>query len=211
VSSELDARQALDVGGATLLVEPVEGAECPLGDRERVVLAGLRHPLRRSDWLAGRRVAKQVLLVRFGIPPDRSEVLPDAAGRPVVHAGGAPRPELRLSISHSGPWAAAACGRVGLGVDLCTLGDGARLRRIAPRVFSRGEAAAVGAFRSEERSAAAWAVKEACLKATGGGIFRPGTRSIRLLSAVPPRLEQTDLSARAWNLPGAVLALALEA
>lgn len=212
MSSELPALnpgRALDVGGATLLVESLDAGACPFGVRERAVLAALAHPVRRSEWIAGRRAAKRVLGERFGTTPDRVEVLPDADGRPVVQVDGAPRPALRLSISHSGAWAAAACAEVALGVDVCLLSDGARLGRVAPRVFSPSEAEALGALQSEERGAAAWAVKEACLKASGGGVFRPGARSIRLHSLLPPTLERTDLSATVWCLPGAVLALAL--
>lgn len=213
VNSELPALQpgqALDVGGATLLVEAQDGGARPLGAKEREVLAAFTQPARRREWLAGRRAAKRVLFERFGIDPDRVEVLPDVQGRPEVQVDGEPRPELRLSLSHTGAWAAAACAKVALGVDLCRLSDGSRLGHLAPRVFSPGEAEAVGVFRSDERGATAWALKEACLKATGGGIFRPGSQSVRLLCLVPPVLERSDLSASAWTLPGAVLALAVE-
>jgi phosphopantetheinyl transferase len=178
-----------------------------LGKSEEQLLSSLTSESRRREWLAGRAVAKELLRFRYGLDPAGTEVLPDAQEVPQVHSDASP-PGLRLSISHSRFYAAAACAASPVGVDVCDLQDSSRLERVRARVFEGDEAERVGAFDSREHSAATWAIKEASLKATGGGVFAPGARSVRVLSLMPPRVATPDHHLRIYRLPQAMLAVA---
>src|SRR5439155_25761509 len=68
-----------DALGAKLLARERTQAEpqVTLGPRERALFADMHAwPLRRSEWLAGRAVAKELLQRGFGLEPARVEVLP---------------------------------------------------------------------------------------------------------------------------------------
>ena len=177
-----------EVLGAFVLAEPREEGEVAvtLGPRETALLADMPWPLRRSEWLAGRRVAKRLLFEAFQLAPERTEVVPLESGAPQVLVDGAPRAGLVLNISHTKGWAVAAAAVDRVGVDVCDDADGVRIARIARRVFSAGEADACGAFTSVQTQAAVWALKEAGLKLFIGGVFDPGARAIRVESLEPP-------------------------
>jgi phosphopantetheinyl transferase len=199
-----------EVLGAWLLAEPREPGEVlvPLGEAERALLAQMPWPLRRAEWLAGRRVAKRLLERALGLDPLRTQVLPLDSGAPRISFDGAPRLELVLNLSHTKGWAVAAVATSRVGVDVCDDVDGERIARIARRVFSEGEAEACGAFQSRETQAAVWAMKEAGLKLFIGGVFDPGARAIRVESLSPPRVVATPMMQVALlRLPDAAVAV----
>ena len=196
----------LDV--AVLAQPRIEGeAVVPLGPSERALFAEMPWPLRRSEWLAGRKVAK-ALLRALGFSPDRVEILPLASGAPAIHLDGAPHSTLTLSLSHTRRWAVAAVAQGRVGVDACDLADGHRLAHIGPRVFSDGEAEACGAHRSTRHQASVWALKEAALKLDQGGIFDPGAKSVTVASLEPARLTHPRLDVALARLPDAAVAVA---
>lgn len=199
-------RAVLDVA---VLAEARVEAELafPLGPREHALLAELPWPLRRAEWLAGRKVAK-ALLASLGLEASRVEILPLASGAPAIHLDGAPHPTLSLSLSHTRRWAVAAVGRGPVGVDVCDDADGPRLERIGARVFSDGEAEACGAHRSPRHQAAVWALKEAALKLYQGGVFEPGARAVTVASLEPPTLRRPTVRVALARLPDAAVALA---
>lgn len=202
-----------EVLGAFVLAEPREPGEVavPIGPRETALLADMPWPLRRAEWLAGRRVAKRLLEHALGLSPARVEVLPLESGAPRVHVDGGPRADLVLNLSHTKGWAVAAVATSRVGVDVCDDVDGVRIARIARRVFSEGEADACGAFRSRETQAAVWALKEAGLKLRIGGVFDPGARSVRVESLEPARVADVTMRVALLRLPDAAVALARDA
>ena len=203
-----------EVLGAWVLAERREPGEVEvvLGPAERALLAEMPWPLRRCEWLAGRRVAKRLLHRALGFAPERTEVLPLESGAPRVSIDGVARTDLVLNLSHTKGWAVAAVAKTRVGVDVCDHVDGERIARIARRVFSEGEAEACGAFESRESQAAVWALKEAGLKLFIGGVFDPGARAIRVISLWPPRVTATPaMRVALLSLPDAAVALSVDA
>lgn len=194
---------------AVVLAQPrsADEPEVVLGAREQALLAQMPWPLRRGEWLAGRAAAK-TLLATLGFAPERVEVLPLGTGAPGLHVDGTPHPTLTLSLSHTRRWAVAAVAVGPVGVDACDLADGPRLRRIAGRVFSPGEAERCGAHASPAHQAATWALKEAALKLTQGGVFDPGARSITIATLEPPSLAHPLARVALAHLPDAAVAIA---
>ncbi len=209
----LEPGEVQAVLGAFVLAEPREPGEVtvPLGPREAALLGDMPWPLRRAEWLAGRRVAKRLLSRALGLSPERTEVLPLESGAPRVHVGGAPREDLVLTLSHTKGWAVAAVATSRVGVDVCDDVDGVRIARIARRVFSEGEAEACGAFESAQTQAAVWALKEAGLKLRIGGVFDPGARSVRVEALEPARVADVTMRVALLRLPDAAVALARDA
>ena len=196
--------------GAALLAVRRGGLHVELGPRERDFLASLTDwPLRAAEWRAGRHAAKEVLRQAFGLEPSRVEILPADSGAPVLHVDGARAQSIFLSLSHTDTWAVAVAAPFPIGVDVADDEDGARLPRIAGRVFSVGEADACGAQQSTPHQAAVWALKEAGLKLHLGGVFSPGARSIKVLSLEPARVEGLEVAL--YRLDGAAVAAAWDA
>jgi hypothetical protein len=89
-----------------------------LGDRERLVLAGLRLAKRRRDWRLGRWRAKTAVAALLDVPLVEIEVFAAFDGAPEVRIDGAPAP-VSLSISHrAGRALAAVWSRGAIGCDL---------------------------------------------------------------------------------------------
>ena len=148
--------------GACLKFVKVDGLEAgdSLSPAEALRYSAFRMEKRRSEWLAGRLAAKELLAVASGEKKLASfEITTDRLGRPAC--GGA-----LLSISHSNGWALAALkpGSSFLGADL---------EKIEPRhpawyadYFHASE------LPVPDPSAATrlWAIKEAVMKALGLGL-----------------------------------------
>jgi phosphopantetheinyl transferase len=200
-----------DALGTRLLArerEPGE-PEVPLGPREKALLGEMPWPHRRSEWLHGRQVAKELLEQAFALEPHRTEVLPAASEAPEVHVDGVRRTDLIINISHTRRYAVAAAARFPVGVDVCDDEDGLRLPRIARRVMSPGEAEDCGAFTSTQTQAAVWAIKEAVLKLRIGGVFSPGARSVRVLSLEPAKVTNEGVQVELFRLPHGAIAVAV--
>ncbi|MFF2197666.1 4'-phosphopantetheinyl transferase family protein [Streptomyces sp. NPDC058157] len=162
---------------------------------------------RRSEWMAGRLLAKRLAGELLGAPAQEVEVLPREDGSPQLLVGGSPPPRVHLSISHTPGHAAAALARRPVGVDLCETGSAGAVRRVADHAFSPGELLLIGRDRPEAL-AGAWALKEAAVKADRGGVFGPAPRRITLLGLRPPALGGPR-RAMAWRTGEAVVALVL--
>lgn len=200
-----------DALGAKLLAferEPGEPAVV-LGPREQAMLAEMPWPHRRSEWLNGRRAAKELLLRGFGLDPARTEVLPAPSEAPEVWFDGARKTDLVINISHTKRYAVAAASAFPVGVDVCDDEDGRRLPRIARRVLSEGEAEGCGAFTNDGTQAAVWALKEAVLKLRIGGVFSPGARSVRIESLQPARVGNDGTRVELFRLPHGAVAVAV--
>ncbi|NNK63059.1 MAG: 4'-phosphopantetheinyl transferase superfamily protein [Gemmatimonadetes bacterium] len=156
----------------------VPAADAWLDPVERKTLAGLHVPKRRADWLRGRWAAKRAVAhwARLGESPSdlaRVGIRPAPDGAPEAFVDDRPGPVL--SISHSGPWAAAAVAPRGpLGCDLEEVRplDDATVDLFfteAERAEMRREAA--GSAR-DQRTILLWSAKESALKALRAGLRR---------------------------------------
>ncbi|GAA0319539.1 hypothetical protein GCM10010302_68430 [Streptomyces polychromogenes] len=162
---------------------------------------------RRSEWMAGRLLAKRLAGELVGAPAGEVEVLPREDGSPHLVVGGRPLPSLHVSISHTPGHAAAALAPGPVGVDLCETASAAAVRRVAEHAFSPGELSLIAAD-GAEALAGAWALKEAAVKADRDGVFGTAPRRIPLLGLRPPALGGPR-RAMAWRAGDAVVALVL--
>ena len=164
------------------LVLLAPAVELPPGDEwlsaaERAALHRFRVPKRRRDFRLGRFAAKSVLARLYGdeeTPAWRGfEVRPAPGGAPVAFRDGA-RLDVRLSISHSAGWGAAAVQREEgrLGCDLERIEE--RSRAFVQDYFTPAEQAfAAGGPDGSRRATLVWSAKEAVMKALGEGLRLP--------------------------------------
>jgi 4'-phosphopantetheinyl transferase len=172
-------------------VRLVAAAEVPpgdvwLGQRERAVVASLRFPKRRADWLRGRYAAKRAATAWLGRPSDPPalagiEVLAGDTGAPQLRCDG--ETPLALSLSHRAGWglAAVAPPEVALGCDLEVIE--ARSEAFLADYLTVNEQALVAAADPRDRAqwiSLAWCAKECALKALREGL-RLDTRSMELV------------------------------
>jgi 4'-phosphopantetheinyl transferase len=132
-----------------------------LAPAEQARYRGFSAEMRRQSWLAGRELLLSALVHARG-EADPSELLTEDHGG-VRHG----RAELRLNLSHSGGWLAAAVASVPVGIDIERLRPRAVASQAA-RVFCPEEAARLA------REAdplplfyRLWTLKEAACKAAG--------------------------------------------
>lgn len=167
-----------------------------LSASERQVLAGLRFPKRRREWLLGRWTAKHLL--QRSHPAYHSLALPaitvgnDADGAPYLSIEGKGRLSMSLSISHRDDRAFCALS------PTLPPSIGADLERIEPRdpafvrdFFTFNEAERVWTCPSSRRDTlitVVWSAKESVLKALRHGL-RVDTRSVEILHVAG--LEET--------------------
>jgi len=153
-----------------------------LGPPELAVLASLRFPKRRTDWLLGRWTAKRVVHASLDPPaPSLSEIEVHAApdGAPEVFIRGVPG-NLELSISHSNSMSLCVVAPIGSS-------PGCDIERIEVRppfllsdYFLDEEVRYVSERAPAERAAyetLVWSAKESALKSLRSGLRRD-TRSV---------------------------------
>lgn len=123
----------------------------------------------RSEW--AELLLRAALEKYCGIPRQGRRILRREDGKPFA-AGGEKMPEI--SISHSGPWAAASIGPVPHGIDVEIPRDPGKLLAISDRWFLPAEAEAIRSTPGEEERMklflSFWTVKESFLKMTGEGL-----------------------------------------
>ena len=124
---------------------------------------GARAGLHQRQSVLGRAVAHSLL------PPGEWRIDAEPSGRPLILApDGTPGPDL--SISHSGPWVAAAVtawGRVGVDVEIPKQRRNAQA--LAEAYLSPAELQAV-TEEGESALLAFWTMREALAKLSGGGL-----------------------------------------
>jgi 4'-phosphopantetheinyl transferase len=170
-----------------LFLQLGEAPEFLLDPREREILAGLKVPKRRKEWLLGRFAAKRLCcswLAGRGrqTEPGEIAVLPSEDGAPRVELSGQGPLEVTLTISHRA--GAALCAlvegqRAPLGADL-ELSE-PRPALFAEDFFTDAEARALPADGEERWRAMAeiWSLKESALKALRVGL-RADTRTVEV-------------------------------
>ncbi|MFF8844304.1 4'-phosphopantetheinyl transferase family protein [Streptomyces sp. NPDC015127] len=199
-------------GGAALVVarRPDLHRAPLLSPAEQCVVRALP-AWRQAEWLAGRLLAKRLVSEVLAAPTNNVEILPRDDGSPYVVVSGSPMPAVNVSISHTAHHIAAALAPEPVGVDLCETVSAAAVRRVADHILSPGERSVfdtdVGADRPEAM-AAAWALKEAAVKADRSGLFGSAPRRMVILGLRPPVLSGRR-RAMVWQAGDAVLALVL--
>ncbi|WP_367320011.1 4'-phosphopantetheinyl transferase superfamily protein [Streptomyces sp. HUAS ZL42] len=200
-------------GGAAFVVarrEVLDGAPswsatALLSQAERQVFAALP-PWRRGEWRAGRFLAKRLVAEATGVPATEVEILPRDDGSPRMSVAGGPVDALYVSLSHTAHHVAAALAPGAVGVDLCETSSAAAVRRAVDHVLTPEERPVV--TERPELLTAAWALKEAAVKADRRSLFGEAPRRVRILGLTPPALSggRRALVRRAGT---AVLALVL--
>ena len=164
---------------------------------------------RQVEWMAGRLAAKTLAACAAG----HTRPLPDIGI--TYHPGGAPylaqRPELSLSISHAGGYAAAGLTRSDqtvLGLDI-EINQALDIESILPVAFSDRERRHLDAT-DRHRFFECWTLKEAYLKYLGRG-FRENLQTVEILDGTTIRHAGeivTGLFVRTLNpFPGYTLAV----
>lgn len=189
--------EAIDVGAAGWLTA-----------EERQRFDGMASPERRSSFLAGHWLARDMAAAWHGVLPARLSVHRLADGRPCLQLDGAPSP-LSLSLSHSGGWILAGIATAPIGVDVEVPRRPRDIDALARHTFARAEAERLAATPAADRLGTfheLWALKEARGKRTGEGMLPGQSRRVRA-SPVPPHAAQ----AISWRLgEGGAVALAVE-
>lgn len=146
-----------------------------LTESEQQRLAGLRVAARRDHYLAGHWLVRELLSQAFGETPKHWPLLERRSQPPQVLGGDG---RLRVSISHSGDWIAAAIADAAIGIDIEQRPrplDAA----IESLLLNAGEAP--GSV-SQDDLLQRWVAKEAWIKSRAG-------------SALPTQLKQLELRA----------------
>ena len=142
----------------------------------------------RNRWVAARWALRGVLARYLDEDPAAIELALGENGKPRLAD---PSATLRFNLSHSGGLAAVAVSdELEVGVDIERVKPRRNLLRLARRVLSADEAAAVEARAPEERLAAfhvAWTRREAVAKCFGVGLAAPPPDS-------PVAVSQLDLA-----------------
>ncbi len=182
-----------ELGWLTRPRADVPAGERWLGPREREVLARLRVPKRREDWLLGRWTSKLAAAAWLGTTPERVEVIAAPDGAPQPYVDGEPAP-LALSLSHRAGRALAVVAdqpaTVGCDLELVELRSDAFVRGW----LSAAEQAMVAAAGNGRALAANlfWTAKEAAAK-----VRREGLRLDVRDAVVDP--VPAELAAPGWH------------
>jgi 4'-phosphopantetheinyl transferase len=149
-----------------------------LSESESARLAGLRHPGRRAQYLAGHWLVRALLARARGGTAAQWILLERKSLPPAPHGRGE---GLRVSISHTDDWVAAAVADVAIGIDLerrTRLLDAT----IEPLLLEAGEAP--GRLHADVLLQR-WVAKEAWIKRDGGSALAARIASLRLQAASP--------------------------
>lgn len=158
----------------------------------------------RARAILARAAIRMLLGERLEVPPQSLRFRYGQHGKPFLDAEFGSFP---FSISHSGGWVLVAIATHGaVGVDIERFRPVRRLRRIAERYFLPDEADAI--LRLPERHRLPvffrfWTWKEACLKATGGGVSQGLDRFHISIAESDPRVLNVGGSiteAMRWTL-----------
>lgn len=169
-----------------------------LSASERARLATLRTPQRREQFIAARWLARWLLGQALGGTPRDWELNAPVDAPPSVTG----RPELFLSVSHSGAWVACALASEAVGLDLEAPRRERDIASLIDVCCTPGEQAWFAGLEEGARSSLfyeLWTVKEAWLKRRREWI-------------APSRLRQIETQpegadARSWRGAGWSLAL----
>ena len=144
--------------------------------------AGIADGAARRRFIVSRGLLRQVLASRSGVAPNEFTLDAGEHGKPAVLDGDATGRQFNLS--HSGGWWLLATTDSPVGVDLEMADRAVDAARLAARVFTPGEQAALQLAGADAAAARAvfldcWTRKEALLKAIGTG-FAGGAKAFHV-------------------------------
>ena len=141
-------------------------------------------PDTRRRAVVSRGLLRRLLAAHIGVRPEALRLSTAEHGRPVLEDGDADGAPLQFNLSHSGGWWLCATASGPVGVDLEMAGREVDTARLAGRVFTPGEQAALQLAAGDEAAVRGvfldcWTRKEALLKALGTG-FAGGARGFHV-------------------------------
>jgi 4'-phosphopantetheinyl transferase len=168
-------KAVLCAGGEERLVDA-------LTPEERGRALALASPRARASYVQGRGLARRVLGLYLDLPPQGVRFRYGPRGKPFLAA----TPDLQFNLTHSAELCLMAVMRgAEVGVDAEKVRALRYADAIAARLFGPGRARGLRALAAAERPAAfmvSWTRLEAGVKALGGGLFDPPSRSVAGLS-----------------------------
>jgi 4'-phosphopantetheinyl transferase len=173
----------------------------------------------RQAYIAAHWLVRQALASVDGLPPADWRFVVEKQGKPAVDPA-LNRSDLRFNLSHSrGFVACAVSSGITLGIDVEPLSRAATGFDIAERFFSPSEVSILRAVNEDQQSTTFlrfWTLKEAFIKATGEGLYRPLESFSFSLDPVSITFDSEDVDdASSWKFfelrptPGHLLALAI--
>ena len=151
---------------ANHLILPMN-AQCLLSGPEQARLSNMQHAQQAKLFLLGRYLSRQLLALALQQAPELVHIHVDSKGKPQLL-----EPDWHFNISHSGSLLALAFGNQGpLGIDVESRRlSSAQIQRLARRYFATDEQIRLSQTDNSDRFLQLWTIKEAVLKAHGGGI-----------------------------------------
>jgi phosphopantetheinyl transferase (holo-ACP synthase) len=174
-------------GDRAIVIRDVDDPESYLRDDELAIARAFPREKRRREWMLARVAAK--LLAR------RRALGDIAVERPLV------------SVSHSGPWAAAAIDTVPVGIDVEVVRDVSE--RAARHFLTEGEIAQMESCTIPYRLLHFWCAKEAAWKQRGGTI--PFLKQVPLMLIEESERGLRFDAAETFAISGVVVALSTRA
>ncbi|WP_319782200.1 4'-phosphopantetheinyl transferase family protein [Oceanisphaera sp. IT1-181] len=181
MSINKDIFNRLLICDANHLILPPDAHES-LSTPERVRLAQIANPVPAKLFLLGRYLLRQLLAPKLLLSPSQISISINNKGKPTLFRPEMCRPDKLLpnrlnpswhfNISHTGSLLALAISnQAPLGVDLESRQlSNTQIQRLARRYFSEDEQAWLAQHPEPEHFLRLWTIKEAVLKAHGGGI-----------------------------------------
>ena len=164
-----------------------------LSKEEKARAHRFRFPEHRDYFIAARGILRALLHKYLPLQPVDFEFSYGAQGKPSLEQF----PDLQFNVSHSrgvALFAFAKCGDIG--VDIEYVDPAIEFELIAPRFFSKNEAATLLDLPVDRRPAVffnCWTRKEAFIKAKGGGLSIPLDQfEVTLLEEDVPKLVTID-------------------
>ncbi|WP_407524166.1 4'-phosphopantetheinyl transferase family protein [Methylobacterium oryzisoli] len=193
----LAEREGLAVAVRAEAVAALPAARRALPPEETARIARFQQPQDRLEREAAHGLLRHLLGGLLGRLPESLVLARDGFDRPFLPGAEG----LDLNLSHGAGWVAAALGRGGrIGVDVEGAARPVNWDSLAPHVMHPDELAAFRGLDAPARPARAlelWAVKEACLKASGEGLSAAPQRVNVLPDGEGWRLDHRGLSLRA--------------
>lgn len=192
------AVHALDLRGVAPEQWPALAALLNAAERARAARFAFEED--REAYVAAHALLRAELSRRAGGAPQDWRFAAARRGKPFLVD---PPGDLRFSMTHTrGMVAVALTEAIEIGVDVEPANRRAESMKLAERFFAPEEAALLRALEGEARRDAffaIWTLKEAVVKATGEGLFRPLDSFV--ISLDPPRVTMRDpAAAGAWSL-----------
>lgn len=134
-------------------------------------LRGCGSRVERHRFAVSRGTLRHLLSLYTGLPATGVALTTGELGKPLLN----PDRGLHFSVSHSQDTLVVALARSDVGVDVEHPREPARMERIARRIMHRDTCALLAGLAGAERAEAfldAWTLREAHVKAVGGGLFR---------------------------------------